>query len=107
MDFDWNSPIFGLAIRSVAMVLFIVVFVLQLIANSRFSVWDKYSWTRIILTFLLSGKIILMAPGIGYLILRLLGGDDETWRSIATITTSLAFLFVGINLVVLYLQKEK
>lgn len=100
---DVNSPLLGLIVRIVGVLIFSYILYLQLRANAQ--PVDEFTRTRILLTILISGIIIFTAPSIAYLTVRSLGGESELMRNISTIFGSLSFIFTAALLLILYLQK--
>lgn len=100
---DLSSPLIGLIVRVIGVGIFTYILYLQLKANA--TPQDQFTGTRILLTVLISGIIVLTAPSMGYLTIRSLGFDDDLLRNISTISGSFSFIFTSVLLLILYIQK--
>lgn len=101
--FDFNSPLAGLIVRIIGVVILSICLVFQFRANAQHQ--DEFTSTRILLTVLISGVIIFTAPTIGYLSIIALGEESELLRNVSIVSGSISSLFVSVLLLVLYLQK--
>lgn len=102
---DFNSPLMGFVVRIAGVAIFSYVLYLQLKANAQHQ--DEFTGTRILLTILISGIIILTSPSVAYLAIRSIGEDNEILRNVSTISGAISFIFTAILMLILYLQKVR